>query len=53
MRFKVFSIELASSYKGFKFLIIQRHRMYFSSIFCNEKHQIRGIFNTFIENQKL
>ena len=22
------------------------------TIFWNEKHQIRGIFNTFIENQK-
>ena len=30
-----------------------RHRMYFSSIFCKEKHQIRGTFNTFIENQNL
>ena len=27
--------------------------MYFSSIFCNEKHQLREISNTFIENQKL
>ena len=31
----------------------QRHRMYFFSIFCIKKHQIRGIFNTFIENRKL
>ena len=24
-----------------------------SFIFCNEKHRLKGIFDTFIENQKL
>ena len=36
-----------------QFIIFQKHRMCFFIVFCNKKHQIRKVFDTFIEKQKL
>ena len=46
-------LKMRTKIKTIQNINFQRHLMYFSSIVCNEKHQIRGIFNTFIENRKL